>query len=174
MDKIFIQKRKRFLALKSRNSVQKGAIISECGRYRFQLWRIWDETKPKVLFIMHNPSTADAEKDDPTIRRCIGFARAWGYGGIYVGNLFPYRATDPTDLLKVPYEELIPTENYLHRLEMIEKCDLYILAYGNPVVHHIGIGMSDFHNWQALKLTKAGNPCHPLYLKADLKPFPFA
>ena len=55
-----------------------GAEISDCGKYRWKLWRIWDDSKPKILWIMHNPSTADAEKDDPTIRRIINFSKSWG------------------------------------------------------------------------------------------------
>ena len=121
---------------------------------------------------MHNPSTADANNDDPTIRRCISFAQSWGYGGIYIGNIFPFRATNPNDLLRIPYEELIPTENYLYREEMKVLCSLHILAFGNPIINHVGIGMKDEY-WMCLKITKLGNPCHPLYLKSDLKPFRF-
>src|SRR3546814_16904510 len=69
------------------------------------LWRIWDDTKPQCMFIMLNPSTADADLDDPTIRRCIGFAKSWGYGGLQVCNLFAYRSTEPRELLKVRSEE---------------------------------------------------------------------
>ena len=69
-------------------STLNGAIISDCGKYRYQLWRKWDPSLPVVLFIMLNPSQADASEDDPTIRRCINYAKSWGYGGIYVGNLF--------------------------------------------------------------------------------------
>ena len=77
------------------------AVISECGKYRYSLTRIWDESKPKVMFIMLNSSTANANNDDPTIRRCINFAKAWGFGDLYVCNIFAYRATNPQELLKV-------------------------------------------------------------------------
>jgi hypothetical protein len=148
----------------------KGAEISECGRYRWKLWRIWDDSKAKVLFIMHNPSTADAEQDDPTIRRCIGFAKTWGYGGIYVGNLFPFRATDPKELLKQPFDIVYPgMENWKHTNEMVGKCKLHILAYGNPAIKDCIPELFDRH-WHYLKMTKAGNPCHPLYLKSDFLP----
>lgn len=148
----------------------KGAVLSDCGKYRFQLWRIWDESKPLVLWIMHNPSTADAENDDPTIRRIIGFTRAWGYGGLYVGNLFPYRATDPKELLNKEFEVIAPLENFKHTNQMKAKCSLFILAYGNPVISDATPEWVD-NDWMALKLTKNGNPCHPLYLKSELKPF---
>jgi hypothetical protein len=148
----------------------KGAEISECGKYRWKLWRIWDETKPCVLWIMHNPSTADSERDDPTIRRCISFAKTWGYGGIYVGNLFPYRATLPFQLLGKPIDEICPPfENFRHIQEMVGKCDLHILAYGNPAIKDCTPELFDKH-WHYLKATKLGNPCHPLYLKKDFLP----
>ena len=95
-----------------------GAEISDCGKCRWQLWRIWDDSKPKILWIMHNPSTADAEKDDPTIRRIINFSKSWGFGGLYVGNVFPYRSTNPKDLIGIPFEKLCPLENIKHTKEM--------------------------------------------------------
>lgn len=76
---------------------RRGAIISVCGGYRYTLWRRWSG-RPLLVFIMLNPSTADALKNDHTIRKCIGFARRFGYGGIVVVNLFAFRATDPDDL----------------------------------------------------------------------------
>ena len=72
------------------------AKLSECRKYRYALWRTWDETKPHVMIIGLNPSTADETKDDPTITRCINFAKSWGYGGVCMANLFAYRATEPT------------------------------------------------------------------------------
>jgi hypothetical protein len=149
--------------------VKKGAVISECGRYRFQLWRIWDETKPLVLWIMHNPSTADENYDDPTIRRVISFSKSWGYGGVYVGNLFPYRSTNPDQLLKKDFSEICPAENISHTYRMKSLCQEYILAYGNPIIKDFSPNFFD-DDWKALKVTKDGNPCHPLYLKSTLIP----
>lgn len=77
-----------------------GAVIQ--GSYRYLLWRIWDNSRSRVAFVMLNPSTADAVYDDPTIRKCIGFADRWGYGGILVANLYAWRATDPRKLRQVP------------------------------------------------------------------------
>ncbi len=77
--------------------VTKEAVISDCGRYRYRLTRRWGDG-PLLSFIMLNPSTADAEVDDPTIRRCMGFARRDGYGGIVVGNLYAFRTTKPKAL----------------------------------------------------------------------------
>lgn len=151
-----------------------GAEISPCGKYRYRLWRIWDESKPFCLFVMHNPSTADAFMEDPTIRRCMGYAKAWGYGGIYVGNLSPYRATDPKDLKDLPFHELYPVDSMYYINEMIEICQMHILAYGNPMEKVLGYKPNwSQTGWHYLKLTKDGNPCHPLYLKKDLTPIKF-
>lgn len=79
----------------------RGALLSPCERYRYRLWRRWDVATPVMVWVMLNPSTADADVDDPTIRKCKGFARAHGYGGIIVVNLFAWRATDPKELSKV-------------------------------------------------------------------------
>lgn len=78
--------------------MRKYACLSPDGLYRFILTRSWDPELPALVFVMLNPSTADAEKDDPTIRKCIGFARRHGYGSIRVINLCAYRATSPKDL----------------------------------------------------------------------------
>jgi hypothetical protein len=74
--------------------VKTGAIFSDCRKYRFALRRNWDESKPYVMFIGLNPSTADEIENDPTINRCISYARSWGYGGLFMANLFAFRATD--------------------------------------------------------------------------------
>ena len=78
--------------------MEKGAVLSDCGKYRYVLWRRWDTAKPRLIFIMLNPSIADAEQDDATIRVCMGRARRMDMGGIHVLNLFAFRATDPTQL----------------------------------------------------------------------------
>ncbi len=156
--------------------MKKQAIISECGKYRYQLSRIWDESKPKVMFIMLNPSTADALKDDPTIRRCIAFADSWGYGGIMVGNLFAYRATNPKDLLNV--QDPAGAENQKHLDEMFESCDMIVCAWGNSgIVKTISKKNPEYKPFgptkdrlHYLELSNDGTPKHPLYLKGDLKP----
>lgn len=154
--------------------MEKGATISDCGTYRFRLWRIWDKTKPLCMFVMHNPSTADGMEDDPTIRRCIGFAKAWGYGGLYVGNLSPYRTTNPKVMLGVPIKVLCPVENIEHVKQMASMCFMHVFAYGNPIRKDLMPSYWD-ERWHCIKLTKDGNPSHPLYLKSGLQPttFPF-
>ncbi len=79
-----------------------GADFDGTGAYRYSLWREWDSRRPIVAFVMLNPSTADAAKDDPTIRRCASFARSWGYGSLEVVNLFAYRASEPKRLRQTP------------------------------------------------------------------------
>lgn len=74
------------------------AVLSPDREYRYRLSRTWDSEKPTLGFIMLNPSTDDESEDDPTIRRCLGYAKDWGYGSILVGNLFGLRATDPSQL----------------------------------------------------------------------------
>lgn len=156
--------------------VEKGAVLSECGLYRYQLWRIWDDQKPKVLFIMHNPSTADADDDDPTIRRCVAFVKSWGYGGFYVGNLTPYRATDPKSLSRLDYHTVYPDHNVTHIEWMMEKCDLFVLAFG---VCRSMVAANEIYNlahpsrWHCISITKDGRPGHPLYLPKGLPPIPF-
>ena len=113
--------------------MKKSALISECGNYRYSLSRIWDESLPKLLFIMLNPSTADADNDDPTIRRCIGFAKGWGYGGIVVGNLYAYRSTNP---MKLIFEASIGTDivgpdNDRYLQEMSAQCSEIVFAWGS-------------------------------------------
>lgn len=151
--------------------MKKGAITSECGRYRFTLHRFWDESKPNIHWNMHNPSTADAKEDDPTIRRIIGFSKLWGYGGIIVTNLSPYRCTNPKDMVGKPFEELFPLQNINYINEAKKCCSLHIQAHGNPIIKDSKPALYD-DCWHYLKLTKSGNPCHPLYLRSDLKPQP--
>lgn len=81
----------------------KCATLSDCGRFRYHLSRTWAPEKGSLCFVMLNPSTADAETDDPTIRKCIGFAERLGYGAIDVVNLYAFRATKPADLKKAGY-----------------------------------------------------------------------
>ena len=76
-----------------------GAILSECGQYRYLLWRTWEDSLPAMLWVMLNPSIADAQQDDPTLRKCRGFASRNGYGAIVIVNLFALRSPDPAALL---------------------------------------------------------------------------
>lgn len=151
-------------------STQSDAVFSPCQLYRYALWRIWDEARPAVLFIGLNPSTADAERNDPTIRRCIGFAQSWGLGGVYVANLFAYRATQPKQLKAAAEPIGSETDEWLAKL--YGKTDLAIAAWGN---HGSFCGRDRtvrqlLPYLHCLKLTQQNQPAHPLYLKSDLRP----
>ena len=152
----------------------KRAIISDCGRYRHELHRMWDEDRPKVLFIMLNPSTADAMNDDATTIRCINFAKKWGYGGLMIGNIYPYRTKSPKELMawKIFGERYsVYKKNVAHVQDMMNQCDLTVCAWGcnHPGVPEMLEYTSDLHY---LELCKDGlTPKHPLgNLSKDLKP----
>jgi len=97
----------------SKRVASAGAIFDITGTHRYLLWRDWDNSLPTVAFVMLNPSTADAERMDPNIRRCLGFARSWGYGRMIIGNLYAYRATDPRVLTRADDPVGPDNERYL-------------------------------------------------------------
>ncbi len=174
------KKAKQFIYTQPTSNKTTDAVLSDCEKYRYELKRTWDDNKPKVMFIMLNPSTADAEQDDPTIRRCINYAKDWGYGGIYVGNLFAFRATDPKDLLRA--EEPIGTDNLQYLKSMQAECEITICAWGNGdiVKKLINKHNPDYNPLQqinnkiyCLELSNTGTPKHPLYLRKDLKPIKY-
>ena len=147
--------------------------MSKDRSYRYVLWRNWRASGKRVLFIGLNPSTADHLCDDPTIRRCIGFARAWGYDGMLVGNLFAFRSRRP-DVLRKATSPIGP-DNHKWLLEMASAADLHIACWGNAgrfmsqdqAVHKL------FDSLHCLKLNSTGTPAHPLYLRKSLTPVPF-
>lgn len=149
--------------------MERGAYISACGLYRYSLWRQW-APGPRVMFIGLNPSTADATLDDPTIRRCIGFARAWGYSGLMMTNLFAWRDTEPRNMMAVT-DPVGPDNDRVLRLGY-ERAALTVAAWGAHGTHDgrdkvIRAMLPDLHY---LRLTKHGHPGHPLYLPAALQP----
>ena len=151
-----------------------GAVFSRDERYRYGLWRNWNPSLGKVLFIGLNPSTADHQQNDPTIRRCIAFAQHWDYGGMLVGNLFAYRATRPPDLRKASQPAGPDNEKWLLRMAAV--ADLVIACWGND-----GSYLSQDQSIQellpklhCLKLNTTGAPAHPLYLRKTLKPVPYS
>lgn len=190
--------------------IAKGATISLCGRYRYRLWREWrlrpvqaqwdmweeEDSSPCVdgagaqigdplscVFVMLNPSTADGCEDDPTIRRCIGFAKRLKFDRLEVVNLFAHRATDPRELLALGHDdEPVGVNNERHVSRALDHAGLIVCAWG---AHggHLGqdetmLGWIERHNYRgapvvALGLTKDGYPRHPLYLKADSPTIPF-
>lgn len=159
-------------------AVRRRAIISDCGRYRYALGRSWEQSVQSLVFCMLNPSTADAEQDDPTIRRCMGFARANGYGGIVVVNLFAFRATNPRDIPEDVWEAAGP-ENMRHLADMAYGRDV-VVAWGanerataavtSPSLEAIRSFASKVY---CLGVTKSGAPRHPLYVRGDQSLTPY-
>jgi hypothetical protein len=165
------------LQLKSKHFVRDEwvgtATFSPCGRYRYLLTRTWDKTKPICAFIGLNPSTADERQDDPTIRREIAFARDWGFGALVMLNAYAFRSTDPKALWTI--DDPYGPDNLATISEWTRKADLVVAAWGANIradqawklrllfdVNRIKV--------HALRITKKGQPEHPLYLPKTLKP----
>lgn len=178
--------------------INAGARISSCGEFRYLLWREWRGThdpknwrwfgekdgagneygEPRTcLFVMLNPSTADGEKDDPTIRRCVGFAKAWKYERLEVVNLFAYRATKPRDVLarQNARGEIIGLHNSGIMDRAAQEAGLIVCAWGanatslDPTNDHVETvrGWLRDRPMFALGFTKDKQPRHPLYAPLD-------
>jgi hypothetical protein len=163
------------------SAVRKAATLGHrdgSPAYRYDLTRIWEASdEPRFInFVMLNPSTADASEDDPTIRRCITYARRWGYGGLAVTNLFALRATDPRALLTDP--DPVGPENDVYLGYWAVTASLVVCAWGSHAmaarraVAVLDLLRSAGATPHALKLTGSGMPGHPLYLRADALPLP--
>lgn len=168
------------------DGLASGASLSEDGVYRYSLWRRWNADALMLTFVMLNPSTADAQDDDPTIRRCIGFARRGGYGGLVVVNLYALRSTDPKGLWKVE-DPVGPLNNEV--LSLVLRGNATV---GIPVVAAWGANARDDRvKWlrrqpgalclSCYGVTNAGAPKHPLARgksripdDAALRPWPVA
>lgn len=164
-------------ALFGSDETLRTAEISDCGRYRYSLHRRWDVTKPNAVWIMLNPSTADAEQDDPTIIRCMNFARSWGLGGIVVVNLYGLRATNPKELWRA--DDPIGPDNDRH-LYVYTKSHIFeriiVAAWGanaKPDRVRQVMSMPQMQRAQCLGVTKHGAPRHPLYVRGDTTPHSF-
>lgn len=149
------------------------AVISDCSRYRYVLSRpseLADPTSGTALFVMLNPSTADAKVDDPTIRRCRAFARTWGCAGIKVLNLYAYRATNPAEL-KTCGDPIGPdNDSWLLKLA-INYRDVVFAWGANAEPERAAEVVDIFRRGRCRMLclgtTKSGAPRHPLYVKGD-------
>jgi hypothetical protein len=171
----------------------RSAAISADGKYRYRLDRNWfngdlladggaggvdvSMSARACVFIMLNPSTADGDKDDPTIRRCVGFAKAWGYFALTVVNLYAYRATDPVALLQVGPSAIGP-ENDAYVLDAVNHAPLAVAAWGastQPIPEQAE-RITDLCRkinplaFSVLGLTRNGHPRHPLYVKGSTRP----
>lgn len=140
------------------------------GVYRYALFRCWNKSKPHVLFIALNPSTATAINDDPTVRRCMAYARSWGFGGLAIGNLFAYRARDPRRLFLARDPVGPKNDDFLRALAA--NASTVVAAWGNGGVYldraaAVRAMLSRLHY---LRLTQRGQPAHPLYLPKSVWP----
>lgn len=156
--------------------MQNTAVFSPCEAYRYYLRRVWDEGRPVMAWVMLNPSKATETVDDNTVRRCAGYAWEWGYGGFIVGNAFAYRSTDPQALETVSDPVGPENDDWIKRIA--EEAALVVCGWGN---HGLLCGRgaivqrlirSTGKEPHALAITGRGQPNHPLYLKADLRPQP--
>ncbi|MBI5422211.1 DUF1643 domain-containing protein [Candidatus Peregrinibacteria bacterium] len=150
--------------------MNQGATFSPDRKHRYTLWRIWDEKKPYAMFVGLNPSTADETQNDPTVTRCIGYAKKWGYGGLYMMNIFAFRSTDPKKLRLVRDPIGEKNDHWIKRIA--REAGIVVAAWGN---HGLFLDRSKavlelIPHPHCLKLNKNGEPCHPLYLASDLMP----
>lgn len=149
--------------------MQCSALLCGCGRHRYRLSRCWDASLPTVCSVMLNPSTADAFQDDPTIRRCIGFARAWGYGELQVVNLYSLRTPSPAALKKAAPRN--GPDHDAHLFEAAATAARVVVAWGNhgtrarvaAVLPRLRAAAGQV---LCLGQTKTGAPRHPLYVPA--------
>lgn len=160
-----------------RDDMVSRAVFSRCGAFRYELGRVWDTGAAALAFVMLNPSTADETRNDPTVERCERRARATGFGGVIVVNLFAFRATDPGDMRRAAdpigpsndrvLETRLPAKSivvcawgthgaYLQRGAQVEA----LLRRKGHLLHHLG-------------LSRAGHPKHPLYIPYSVEPMPW-
>jgi hypothetical protein len=158
-------------------SIEGGAAFSQDALYRYKLWRSWSHLSPDVTFVMLNPNTPDGVTNDPTIRRCIGLAKRWGFGTLTVVNLFAFKATEPRHLRTA--EEPVGLLNDDYILSASREADRVIAAWGNwgslgnravEVMDLLPAGLG----LDCLGVTASGAPRHPLYLRTDVERVPFS
>lgn len=159
------------------SQLEASADFSPCRHYRYALWRhsggLAATGNGYAMFIALNPSTADEMQDDPTIRRCIAYAKTWGYDGLCMANLFAWRATDPREMLA--QVDPVGAENDWYLRTLAETAGVVVAAWG---VHGTHRGRADdvramLPRLHYLRLTKGGHPGHPLYLPKTLRPVPW-
>jgi len=158
----------------------KQTIFSPCRTYRYALWREWIGGEGYAMFVGLNPSTADETQDDPTIRRCIAFAKDWGYAALCMTNLFAFRATEPAKM-KAAADPIGP-ENDFHLMRLAKDAGVIVAAWGAhgtyrgratemmAMLRSLQAPGTEGKRLHCLRLTKDGHPGHPLYLPKTLTP----
>ncbi|MGH8692247.1 MAG: DUF1643 domain-containing protein [Burkholderiales bacterium] len=151
-----------------------GATFSRCRRWRYLLWRCWDESKPAANFLMLNPSTADEFRLDPSCTRARRYAERWGYGAVLITNIFGWRATDPEEMKAV--KDPVGRGNDRAILRAAREAKIVVCAWGNHG-EHMGRGedvaallRSNGVRLHLLRKNREGHPAHPLYLPGTLGP----
>lgn len=150
------------------------ATISACGKYRYSLWRTWDPNLRVVNFIGLNPSTADVKSNDPTIHKCIRYAKFWGLGGIIMTNLYAYRSPYPSEMF-ASEADIIGPENAVHLLNANKRAEFSVAVWGDHgITNSRGDQVkSSLSNLYFLKVSASGQPRHVRFLKGDLSPIKF-
>lgn len=153
---------------------EAGAIFSRCRKWRYHLWRRWDETLPTMVFVMQNPSVANETELDNTIRRCIGFAKRDDFGSVSIRNVFSYVATDERELLAVANPVGPENEQYLLSARNVSLMTRLVVAWGNRMTgkrfktaYDNAAAICQGQRAYCLGTTRSGEPRHPLYVRAD-------
>lgn len=152
-----------------------GATFSDCGTYRYDLWRLWDANKPTLTFVMLNPSTADDVDNDPTVERCQRRAVKLGYGQLRIVNLMAYRATDPKNLVQLERQVSFGPDNRKHLEYALMEAGKVICGWGKhghlgPVAWFTTRASRADVPLYALRVNKDGSPAHPLYIPYSQQP----
>jgi hypothetical protein len=165
------------LPLGRRVAGEAWTVLSHCRTYRYRLVHVWDPHMPRLGVVGHSWSATKEWRSDRTVRRCIGFARAWGYGGIDIGNLFGLQAADPKKLAMVA--DPVGPDNDAHLAAMCTDNDLIVLAWGahacpdraRAVAHMLWrLGEDCGGSLAVLGWTERGQPRHPQYVPKDVTP----
>lgn len=148
-----------------------GAEFSGDRKHRYALWRIWDTAKPKVMVIGLNPSRADESLDDPTIRRIRRLAASWGFGGIYMLNLFAWVSPFPEDLQECP-DPVGANEGMFSKY--YQMCEEVVFAWGAAnTMEQEAVALTKFPTAKCIGKNKDGSPKHPLYAPKHVSLIPF-
>lgn len=155
--------------------MKRSADFSECRTWRYTLIREWDDSKPRLLWILLNPATADETYDDPTNRRGMGYAKVWGFGSLVFCNLFAYRTANPKEMKAA--KDPVGPDNDHHIIIQAVKAKQIMIGWGNHGNFMNRdkeiLGFLGHYNLYCLQINKSGSPKHPLYCKADLEPIRF-
>lgn len=159
---------------------ESGAILSDCGFYRYSLWRVWCPSRPLLYFVGLHPSTVDTTRDDPTIRRCVAFADRDYFGGIIVRNLFALMATSPASLFHATDPVGPKNMDYLRFVGRGSAFSRLVAAWGafnggRRLAEQFdrAVNLVRRNNPYCLGTTKNGSPRHPLCVREDAKMIPW-